>query len=107
MLKIAEITPIFKKEDLLDKTKYRLVSILPIVSKIFKRILFNQLQHFSKTFLSPLPYGFRKGYSTRYALTNILQKCQSCLEPDGSVGTLLTNLSKAYDCVNHDLIIIV
>ena len=105
-LKIADITPIFKKEDPLDKTNYRPISILPTVSKIFERILFNQLQRFSNKFLSPLLCGFRKGYSTQYALINLLQKWQKCLDAsDGIVGTLLMDLAKVYDCVNHDLII--
>ena len=105
-LKIADITPIFKKEDPLDKTNYRPISILPTVSKIFERILFNQLQRFSNKFLSPLLCGFRKGYSTQYVLINLLQKWQKCLDAsDEIVGTLLMDLSKAYDCVNHDLII--
>ena len=103
-LKIAHITPIFKKEDPLDKTIHRPISILPTVSKIFERILFNQLQRFSNKFLSPLLCGFRKGYSTQYALINLLQKWQKCLDAcDGIVGTLLMNLLKAYDCVNHDM----
>ena len=106
-LKIADITLIFKKEDPLDKTNYRPISILPTVSKIFERILFSQLQRFSNKFLSPLLCGFRKGYSTQYALINLLQKWQKCLDAcDGIVGTLLMDLSKAYDCVNHDLIIV-
>ena len=105
-LKIADITPIFKKDDPLDKTNYRPISILPTVSKIFERILFNQLQLFSNKFLLPLLCGFRKGYSTQYALISLLQKWQKCLDvSDGIVGTLLMDLSKAYDCVNHDLII--
>ena len=45
-------------------------------------------------------------YSTQYALVNILQKWQKCLSvSDGIVGTLLMDLTKAYDCVNHNLII--
>ena len=62
-LKIADITPILKKEDPLDKTNYWPISILPTVSKIFERILLNQLQRFSNKFLSPLLCGFRKGYT--------------------------------------------
>ena len=73
-LKIADITLIFKKEDPLDKTNYRPISILATVSKIFERLLFNQLQRFSNKFLSPLFCGFRKGYSTQYALINLVQK---------------------------------
>ena len=94
VLKIADITPIFKKDDPLDNTNYRPISILPTVSKIFERILFNQLQR------------FWKGYTTQYALINLLQKWQKCLDAsDGIVGTLLMDLSKAYDCAKHDLII--
>ena len=105
-LKIEDITPIFKKEDPLDKTNYRPISILPTISKIFESILFNQLQRFSNKFLLPLLCGFRKGYSTQYALKNLLQKWQKCLDAsDRIVATLLMDLSKAYDCVNHDLII--
>ena len=73
-LKIADITPIFKKEDPLDKTNYRPISILPTVSNIFETILFNQLKRFSNKFLSPLLCGFRKGCSTQYALINLLQE---------------------------------
>ena len=94
----------FKKEDPFHKTNYRPISILPTVSKIFERI-FNQLC-FSNKFPSPLLCGFRKGYSTQYALINGLQKWRRCLDAsDGIVGTLI-DLSKAYDCVNHGLIIV-
>ena len=105
-LKIADITTIFKKEDPLNKTNYRPISILPTVSKIFERILFNRLQRFSNKFLSPLLCGFRKRHSIQYSLINLLQKWQKCLDAcDGIVGALLMELSKAYDCANHDLII--
>ena len=61
-------------------------------------MLFNQLQRFSNKFLSPLLCGFKKWYSTQYALIN-LQKWQSCLDAsDEILGTLLVDLSKAYDC---------
>ena len=64
------------------------------------------MQCFPNKFLSPLLYGFKKVYSTQYAFINLLQKWQRCLDAsDRLVGTLLMGLSKAYDCVNHDLII--
>ena len=44
------------------------------ISKIFERVLFDQLPKLSTMFLSPLLYGFRKGYSTQYTLVNLLQK---------------------------------
>ena len=104
--KAADITAIFKKDDPLKKENYRPVSVLPTISKIFERILFDQLTKFSNKFLSPLLCGSRKGYSTQYALVNLLQKWKKGLdESDGIVGTLLMDLYKAYDCVNHELII--
>ena len=79
-LNVVNITPIFRKEDPLDKTNYRPIIILPTVSKIFEIILFSQLQRFSNKFLSPLLCGFRKGYITQYVLINLLQKWQKCLD---------------------------
>ena len=65
---------LFKRGDSLDETNIRPISTLPTVSKIFERILFNQLQRFSSKFLSSLLRGFRKGYTAQYALINFLQK---------------------------------
>ena len=85
---MADITPIFKREDPLRKTNYRPISILPTDSEIFEKILFNQLQRFSNKFLSPLLCGFRKGYSTQYALINLIQKWRRCLDASHKiVGT--------------------
>ena len=105
-LKSADITPIFQKEDPLNKENYRLVNMFPTISKIFERVLFDQITKLSNKFLSPLLCGSRKRYSTQYALVNLLQKWEKSFEkPDGTVGTFLMNLSKAYDCVNHELAI--
>ena len=73
-LKAADITPIFKKEDPLNKENCRPASVLPTISKIFERVLFNQLTKFSNKFLSSFLCGFRKAYSTQYTLVNLLQK---------------------------------
>ena len=78
--KAADITAIFKKDDPLNKENYRPVSVLPTISKIFERILFDQLTKFSNKFLSPLLCGFRKGYSTQYALVNLPQKWKKTLD---------------------------
>ena len=73
-LKAADITPIFKKEDPLNKESCRPVSMLLTISKIFERVVFDQLTKNSNKFLSPLLRGFRKGYSIHYTLVNLLQK---------------------------------
>ena len=57
------------------------------------------------TFLNKLLYGFRKARSTQHALFKLLQRWQNELDNSGLVGTILMDLSKAYDCFPHDLII--
>ena len=55
--------------------------------------------------MSPKLCGFRKGHSTQHALLNLLKNWQKCLDKSGVVGTVLMNLSKAYDCLPHDLLL--
>ena len=69
-------------------------------------MLFDQLTKFSNRFLSAFSYSSRKGHSTQYALENLLQKWKKILDKtDRIVGTLLMDLSKRYDCLNHELIV--
>ena len=57
------------------------------------------------TFHNKLLYGFRKAHSTQHALFKLLQRWQNELDSSELVGTILMDLSKAYDCLPHDLII--
>ena len=104
-LKEANITPIFKKDDLLDKSNYRPVSILPLISKVFERLIYNQLSEYTESFLNHILCGFRKAHSTQHALFKLLQSWQKELDNGGFVGTILMDLSKAYDCIPHELLI--
>ena len=61
-LKLVEIRPVYKNNDPLDKTNYRPVSILPVVSKTFERIMQKQINDFIISFLSPYLCGYRKGF---------------------------------------------
>ena len=72
-LKVADVIPVFKKEDPNNKANYRPISLLPTFSKIFERVIFEQMEKFSKKILSPKLYGFRKGHSTQHALLNLLK----------------------------------
>ena len=79
---------------------------MPLISKIFEKVLYQQIEGFSNKVLSPKPSGFRKGNSTQHALLNLLKNWQKCLDKSGVVGTVLMDLSKAYDCLPHDLILV-
>ena len=55
-------------------------------------------------FLSDQQCGFRKGYSTLDCLLNLLEKWKNSVDKGKSFGALLTDLSKAYDCLDHELL---
>ena len=98
---MADGTPIFKKQDKTFVENNRPVSPLPIVSKIFERIM---QKHIGK-FFSPFLCGYRKGFSTKYALLSFIERRRLCLDKQGFVRALLMNLSKAFDTINHELLI--
>ena len=103
--KNATITSVFKKGDRNSKDNYRSVSILPNISKIFERCIFRQLSNYMDQFLSKFQCGFRKGYSTQYCLLSMLEKWKSAVDKGKSFGALLTDLSKAFDCLSHELLL--
>ena len=104
-MKWADITPVLKKGDSTDKGNYRPISNLPTISKVFERIIFDQMYSFFENLFSIFLGGFRKGFSVQHSLARLLKKWQACLDKKGVIGTVLIDLSKAYDCIQHDLLI--
>ena len=104
-LKTADITPVFKKDDRTQAKNYRPVSVLPIVSKIFERIIHEQLISHFEIFLSPYICGYRKGFSTQQSLISLIEKWKRILDNKGYGGAVLMDLSKAFDTLDHGLLI--
>ena len=104
-LKLADITPIHKKLEETLKKNYRNVSVLACVSKIFEKLMFKQVSSYIEKYLSKYLCGFRKGYNTQYALMALIEKWKKTLDKKGYAGTVLLDLSKAFDTINHDLLI--
>ena len=73
-LKLADITPVYKKNDRTSVENFRPVSVLPTVSKIFERIIQKQFSAHVNEFLSPYLCGYRKGFNTQYALLSLIEK---------------------------------
>ena len=67
--------------------------------------MYDHPYEYIKHFLNLLLCGFRKACSTQHALFRLLQKWQKELDSGGFIGTILMDLSKAYDCLPHDLLI--
>ena len=105
ILKNANITPVFKKGYRGSKEHYHPASILPVISKIFEKLLCKQITIFLNRLLSKYQCGFRKGYSARHCLLAMLEKWKNAADKGKIFGALLTDLSKAFDSLSHDLLI--
>ena len=105
IFKLADIVPVFKKGSNYAKDNYRPVSILKNLSKTFERAIFRQISSFFEDILSMFQCGFRKGFSTQTCLIALLEKWKQCQDSNKFVGALLTDLSKAFDCLLHELLI--
>ena len=84
---------------------YRPVSILNTFSKIFEKILKDQLSPFLDKTLSIFIAAYRTAYSTQHVLIKLVEERKSKLDNNFIVGSVLVDLSKAFDCIPHDLII--
>ena len=104
--KLSNIMPVHKKKDRTDKSNYRPINILSLLSKIFEKIMFDQSYIYMNNILNKLLCVFHKPYSTQNTIFQLLQAWQKELDNSGFIRALLMDLSKAYDCLPHDLLIV-
>ena len=106
-LKLARVVPIHKGGDETEIDNYRPISILHILSKIFERIVHNQLTNFFEKYniLDDCQYGFRAGRSTTQAVMNHLDYVYECLDRGSVVLSIFIDFSKAFDCIDHELLL--
>ena len=104
-LKFADVTPAYKKKSKNSKDNYRPVSILSNISKVYERCIYDQMEAYFETILSPNQCGFRKGFSAQHCLISLIEKWKKSIDNGGAFGALMTDLSKAFDCLSHELLI--
>ena len=106
-LKVARVTPIFKGGDPMEIKNYRPVSILNIFSKVYEKVMYSRLFDFlnKNNVLYNLQFGFRNKYSTSAALIYLVDKIMTALDKGEFVIGTFVDLSKAFDCVNHDILL--
>ena len=104
-MKLSEISPVFKKKDTLMKENYRSVNLLSVFSKIFERILSDQIMNYFESILSCHLSAYRTGYSCQHVLIKLTEFWREALDENKYVGTLSTDLSKAFDRMPHGLLI--
>ena len=83
------------------------MSVLPAFSKILERVMYNRLRSFLNVskILSDNQYGFRKHHSTAYALACLYDKISSAIENKEYTVGIFIDLSKAFDTVDHHILI--
>ena len=82
-MKYADVTPIHKKDDKTDKENYRPISILPILSKVYERLMYNQIYPYFDTLFSKFQCAFRKGFNTQHCLLAMIAKLRKTLDKGG------------------------
>ena len=106
-LKKAKVVPIFKKGSKLDKSNYRPISVLPALSKIIERHIYDEIYAFlvKNQLLFQSQHGFRQYHSCETALINLINGLTQNMERGYMNGIISLDLSKAFDMVNHEILI--
>ena len=106
-LKLAKVIPIFKSGDETLFNNYRPISILPSLSKIFERVIFNQIHDYFNThnLYYSNQYGFRKDHSTELAALEIIDRITQHLDKGATPINIYLDLSKAFDTLDHNILL--
>ena len=107
VMKLAKVLPLFKKEDPSCFNNYRPISLLLSMSKVYEKIVHNQLLSYftdNKLFYSH-QYGFRPNHSTESATLELVDRIFNLLDNDKIPFALFMDLSKAFDTLNHNILL--
>ena len=89
-----------------EKSNYRPFNILPSLSKIYEKLLHYQIYTYFDTFLVKHQYGFCKGCNAQHCLLVTIEKMKEARDKNKVCATILSDLSKAFDSLKHDLLIV-
>ena len=102
-LKVASVVPLYKKKSKTNVENYRPISMLSIISKVSKKVVFNQLNTFltEHKLLYQFQSAFRSSYSTDTCLIHITDYIKQECDNSNYTGMILLDLQKVFGTVNH------
>ena len=106
-LKLAKVVPVYKSGDSDSCNNYRPISVLPVFSKVFERIIHKRLYNFFTRYglLHSSQYGFRNKFSSYMAVLEAYNKIVSLLDTGEHTAGIFLDLSKAFDTISHDILL--
>ena len=106
MGKVSEITPVYKKGAKDSLGNYRPISVLPLLAKVFEKLINKQLLHYFETnnLFYDEQYGFRKKYSTKLSLASLANDMSKSLDEGKITLGVFIDFRKAFDTINHNIL---
>ena len=104
--KLGEVTPVFKKDCSLDKSNYRPATILPLLSKMFASIVHARLCRHFENIYHKYVFASRKHCGCDTAILSLTERWKQELDNHEVIGEVSMDLSKVFDILPHDLIVL-
>ena len=103
--KMGRVTPLFKKNDELNKENYRPVTVLPALDNVFEKLVASQLDQFYTKLLSNYISAYRRHYGCETSLMRLTEDWTRSLDNKQIVAVISMDLSKAFDTIPHGLLL--
>ena len=106
--KLSKITPVYKKDDKYLVENYRPISLLPSISKLLEKVVFDQFYEYLtvNNYLSPDQYGFRKFHSKEHAVLELTDCILLELDKGNTPLTIFLHLSKAFNTLHFEILLL-
>ena len=106
-MKLAEVVPLYKGKRSLEPGNYRPISLLPTISNILEKIMYKRTYNFltENNQIYHSQYGFRAKHSCEHAIGDLVSHVLKNQEQKRYTAALFLDLSKAFDTLNHDLLL--